>query len=62
MVAVAIERMGCFHFQLMDNRQGDFFPEYIMEKLGLPGEDAVHMTRLLNFTHQSLMKEAKVDA
>lgn len=55
MVAVAIERKGCFHFQLMSKRNGAFFPDYIEEKLDLPGTDAIHMTKLLNLTQEALM-------
>jgi hypothetical protein len=54
MIAVAIERLGCFHFQLM-GRGSRFFPDYIMEKLSLPGSDAEDFAALLNFTHEALM-------
>lgn len=58
MVAVAIERMGCFHFQLTAKRDNILFPCYISEKLGMIGTDADDMTNLLNWTHEALMNEA----
>lgn len=54
MVAVAIERKGCFHFQLMGPESWMVTRDYVEEKLSLPGEDAEHMAKLLNLTHAVL--------